>query len=110
MSRLTLLCSTLVLSIAPAAAQFHVHLSPETNTAFDQYLSSAETSMDFTARFTASTKSGEIRIAPLGKDGLTAVANGLIHDWSASTVAPGMSVEKVLGVLQNYQAYKTVYA
>ena len=38
------------------------------------------------------------------------LANGLIHDWAAATVASGMSVEKVLGVLQNYAAYKTVYA
>ncbi len=110
MSRLTLLSATVALTIAPAGAQFRVHLLPDTNAAFDRYLADAEASMDFTARFTASSKPAEIRIAPLGKDGLMPVTNGLVHDWAASTIAPGMSVEKVLMVLQNYPAYKTVYA
>jgi len=109
MSRIALLVLAIVCPL-PVAAQFHIHLSPETNKAFDTYVASSEASMDFAARFTAASKPGEIRVAPLGKDGLTYIGDGLIHDWAASTVAPGMSVEKVLGVLQNYAAYKQIYA
>jgi len=96
--------------VLPASAQIHVRLSADTNRAFEEYLSSTEASMDFAARFTAASKLGEIRVAPSGKDGLADVPDGLIHDWAASTVAPGMSVDKILGVLQNYAAYKKVYA
>jgi len=98
--------------VAPVrvAAQFHIHLAPEINQAFDKYVATAEASMDSVARFTTATKPGEIRVAPWGKDGLTDVGDGLIHDWAASTVAPGANVDKVLGVLQNYAAYKQIYA
>ncbi|MEP6960490.1 MAG: hypothetical protein ABI995_00320, partial [Acidobacteriota bacterium] len=32
------------------------------------------------------------------------------HDWVGATVVPNTTVEQVLAVLQNYPAYKTIYA
>jgi hypothetical protein len=91
-------------------AQFHVRLPLETSKAFDDYLATSEPQMNFAARSTAISKPGETRVAPTTGDGAVNVSDGLIHDWVASGIAPGTSVEKVLGVLQNYAAYKKVYA
>src|SRR5579871_3956904 len=94
----------------PALAQFHVHLSPETNKAFDDYLLSAERDMTLTPRSSSIAKSGETQVGPSRADPAVSVADGLIHDWVASAIVPGASVEKVLAILQNYPAYKKIYA
>jgi len=91
-------------------AQFHVRLSPETNKAFDEYLLSSEAAMKFTARSPELSKPGETRVAPTTGDGAMNVTDGLIHDWEASTIAPGTRVEKILGIMQDYAAYKKIYA
>jgi hypothetical protein len=94
----------------PAMAEFHVRLSPETNQAFDAYLATAAPQTNFARRSTSNLRPGETRITPMTGDGTLSVASGLIHDWVASTIAPGTSVEQVLGILQNYAGYKRVYA
>jgi hypothetical protein len=93
----------------PVMAQFHVRLSAETNKAFDDYLSSSETAMNFAARFPDVKRPGETRVVPLTGDGAVNVTDGLIHDWAASAIAPGTNVDKVLGILQHYAAYKKIY-
>ena len=94
----------------PVAAQVKVRLAPQTQEAFDQYIATAEAGMDFEARFTAQSKPGEVRVAPWGRDGVFDAPDGMIHDWAASAVAPRATAEKILSVLQNYAAYKIVYA
>ncbi|HXP87879.1 MAG TPA: hypothetical protein VN841_24325 [Bryobacteraceae bacterium] len=111
MPRVTTLVPILAMAAGlPVMAQFHVRLSPETTKAFDDYVFSAENAMTPAPRVTALVKPGETRVAPVRGDPAFDVADGLIHDWVASAVAPGTSVEKVLGILQNYAAYKKVYA
>ena len=65
--------------------------------------------MDWNARF-PSVKPGEIAVASAYKEGPIVVKDGMIHDWSAATVARGATVERVLAVLQDYANYKTIYA
>jgi hypothetical protein len=37
------------------------------------------------------------------------VANGLVHDWVGSVFIPGVSVEKTLAMVQDYDHHKDVY-
>jgi hypothetical protein len=111
MLRVTRLAPILALAAGlPAVAQFHVRLSAETNRAFEDYVRSSEAAMKFSAGTPGVLKPGETRVAPTTGDGAVNVTDGLIHDWEASRVAPGIRVEKILGILQNYDEYKQIYA
>jgi len=90
------------------AAQFTVHLSPETDRAFDEYVKAAESGMDGRPRFETSRTA--ISVAAGGRKSSTEVQDGLIHDWAAAALAPGGTVEKALAVLQSYDDYAKVYA
>jgi hypothetical protein len=91
-----------------AMAQFMTELAPKTNQAFDEYQRSAEARMDWKGRL--SPGPGEVATAAGENNSLIEVTGGLIHDWKAAIVAPGASVEQVLAVLQDYSAYKSIYA
>lgn len=89
------------------AAQITVHLSPATNQAFDTYVAAAEAKMDWKEHLPATAKKVEVQPWE-GKSPIT-VDNGLIHDWVASVLVPGASVEKTLMVFQDYDQYKKVF-
>jgi hypothetical protein len=109
--RCTAFAPILALAAAlPAMAQFHVHLAPETNKAFDDYLLSEERAMTQSPRSALPVKPGETQVGPSRNDPAVNVADGLIHDWVASAIVPGTSPEKILAILQNYAAYKKIYA
>ncbi len=102
--RRCLLPSILVIPFT-AQAQFTTSLTPETNRAFDEYVSKAESQMSWHSK-PAST---EITVKPtLGKAPLD-VADGMIHDWTASVIVPHTTVDKALAVFQNYPAYQTMF-
>jgi hypothetical protein len=90
------------------AAQFTVHLSAETDRAFDEYVKAAESGMDGRPRFEASGTA--VSVAAGGRRSSTDVEDGLIHDWAAGAMAPGGTVEKALAVLQSFDDYTKVYA
>jgi hypothetical protein len=86
-------------------AQLTISLRSETNRAFDEYVSKIESQMDWRAQ----PASGTIAVKPtLGKTPLD-VADGMIHDWTASVLVPHTTVEKALQVFQNYPGYQTVF-
>ena len=89
------------------AAQFTVHLSPETDRAFDEYVKAAESGMDGRPRF--ETAGTAVSVAAGGRKSSIEVKDGLVHDWAASARAPGGTVEKALAVLQAYDDYAKVY-
>ncbi len=89
------------------AAQITVHLSPATNQAFDTYVSAAEAKMDWKAHLPANAK--KVEVQPWETKSPIEVENGLIHDWVASTLVPGASVEKAVMVFQDYDQYKKVF-
>ena len=90
-------------------AQFSTRLNPATSKSFEDYQKAAEARMDWSARFTGA-KPGTVTVTPSGREGSVEVKDGMIHDWASATVAPGVTVDQVLRVLQNYDDYKNVYA
>lgn len=105
-SRTCLLC----ILAAPGAllAQTTVHLSTQTNQAFDNYVQNVEARRDWEAN--PRNKSGALQISPLGGKTPISVPDGLIHDWIASVEIPGATVQKALAVFQDYDHYKTTFA
>jgi hypothetical protein len=89
-------------------AQLNTTLSPKTVEAFDAYVKTAESQMNGTARF-GQLKPDELRIQPASSAGSLNVKDGIVHDWVGATFVPGVTVEQVLAVLQNYSAYKNIY-
>lgn len=85
----------MLLVAPPLPAQLTVPLSTQTSQAFDDYVKKQETSMSWQARRDTS---------PIQ------VPDGLIHDWVAQQDVPGATVEKAVALLQNYAAYKRVFA
>lgn len=90
-------------------AQFNTTLSPKTTAAFDQYQKTAEERLTWKPRY-SQIRPGEIKIDPADGDGSKSVSDGLVHDWVAATLVRGGSVPGAMAVLQNYPAYKSIYA
>ena len=90
----------------PLTAQFTTRLSPQTEADYNEYLRRAESGMDWHARMEVPADRS-IAFAPGNGTGTIDVSRGIIHDWVAAAVAPGASMEQVLGVFQDYGAYKT---
>lgn len=89
------------------AAQFLTRLSPETDQAFDAYVKTEESKMNWKAR--VQPEAGSISINAGGTSALVNVKDGFAHDWIAATVVPGGTVERTLAVLQDYENYKKIY-
>jgi hypothetical protein len=106
--RLALSVCFLVALPAGLAAQFTVHLSPETDRAFDEYVKAAESGMDGRPRF--ETSGTAISVAAGGRRSSTEVKDGLVNDWAAAALAPGGTVEKALAVLRSFDDYAKLYA
>jgi hypothetical protein len=89
--------------------QFNTTLSPKTTAAFDQYQKTAEGRLSWKPRY-SQIRPGEVKIDPADGDGSKGVTDGLLHDWVAATLVRGASVSGALAVLQDYAAYKNIYA
>jgi hypothetical protein len=99
-----------------------VMLKPRTLEAFAAYIGSAEEEMepslsgrgaflwsDCSLERVQHMRQGNI-VAQLWRgDGPAKIPNGLIHDWVGATLAPNVSIEQVLGLVQNYDNHKYVY-
>jgi hypothetical protein len=86
-------------------AQFTTSLKTETNRAFDDYVSKIEAQMDWRAK----PASDNISVKPtLGKTPLD-VADGMIHDWTASVLIPHTTVDKAIHFFQDYPAYQRIF-
>ena len=99
----------------------HITLEPETLLAFDEYVGTAETSMESASRrghsFLASETpetgkrlaAGEVVAQRWSDAGQVAVPHGLIHDWIGATHVPSAKVDDVLAVVQDYDNHKKIY-
>jgi hypothetical protein len=99
------LLSLLCLVPLSVRAQFTTTLTPETNRAFDEYVSKVESQMDWRAK----PASDNISVKPTGGKAPLDVADGMIHDWTASVLVPNATVDKAIHVFQNYPAYQTMF-
>jgi hypothetical protein len=99
-----------------------VTLKPRTLAAFEDYIDAAEAAMDdslgghsgFLWSDLDSARAHQVRhghvIAQLwSSDGPVKIPNGLIHDWVGAAFAPHVSLEQVLGLVQNYNNHKNIY-
>ena len=93
-------------------------LKPQTSEAFDRYIRQTEQRLDERKTFlwadespdrTRRIKAGEIVVEPTGAKPEIAVPNGLIHDWTGSVFLPGVSLERTLALVRDYDRHKQYY-
>ena len=106
----------LAATLLPAARA--VELTDEARTAFDRYVADFEdhrfTSTPFIrpdgdARVRQEVQSGQVVITPGLSNGETQVKSGLIHDWIGDVFFPGVTLDRVLAAVQDYNQQKTIY-
>ena len=54
-------------------------------------------------------RSGSIPVEPSDGNGHTAVAGGLIHDWTGAVFVPGVTAEQVWAKLGDFEEYRSFY-
>jgi hypothetical protein len=107
----------LAVSGAPAA-----ELKQETVQAFDRYIRDAEARMDQRlrpgshflwvdedAQRAARVRGGEIAIESRTGQDTIGVPGGLIHDWIGAVFIPGVTLDKTLALVQDYNRHKDIY-
>lgn len=100
------------LGVLPVAAQFNTTLQPETVAQFDQYASKVErqpSSISQNASERQSALNGQMLIRPGTPDNPISVFDGLIHDWDGAIFVPHTTMQKVLGVLQDFDHHSRIY-
>src|ERR1019366_6307266 len=55
------------------------------------------------------TGGGEGVVAPFAGQAVTPVPSGLIHDWVGSVFLPGVTLERTLAMVRDYDHHKDVY-
>jgi hypothetical protein len=107
---------TVALILLPAARA--VELTDETRTAFDQYISNFEAHrfkntpfirVDDSPHLQQEVKNGQVAIVPGPSNGENQVKGGLIHDWIGDVFFPGVTLDRVLSAIQDYNRQKTIY-
>ena len=98
-----------------------VELKPETSGAFDNYVRAAEARLDQragSARFLwadgvkgAKDKllHGHVLAQPWAGQGDIGIADGLIHDWVGAVYIPGVTLDAVIKMVQDYDHAKLSY-
>ena len=93
-------------------------LKPQTSEAFDRYVRQTEQRLDERKTFlwadespdrARRIKAGEVVVEPTGAKPEIAVPNGLIHDWTGSVFLPGVSLERTLALVRDYDRHKQYY-
>lgn len=94
---------------------------PETVQAFDQYVRLTESVLDArlhgeqdflwprTAEMREQLHRGQIACGPRNRRGDVMIAHGLIHDWVGAVFIPGVTLDAVLRVVQDYDHHKNTY-
>jgi hypothetical protein len=91
-------------------------LKPQTLAAFERYIAETERSLD-TGRLWADASAtrdrrirhGELVVEPFYTKPLTAVPGGLIHDWVGSVFLDGVSLERTLRLVRDYDRHKLYF-
>ena len=103
------------LLVLPAAA---VELKPQTTEAFDRHIRQAEQRLEARKNFlwadelpdrARRLRQGEVVVAPTGANALSKVPGGLVHDWTGAVFLPGVTVERTIALVQDYNRHKEYY-
>jgi len=94
---------------------------PETVQAFDQYVRLTESVLDArlhgdqdflwprTGEMREQLRQGRVACGPLNRKGEVKIVRGLIHDWVGAVFIPGVTLDEVLRVVQDYDNHKNTY-
>ena len=99
-----------------------VQLSAETRQAFEAYVQHAERALGvgspaklsflrdrLDAKKADKIRRGSVLAQRSAGQEPEHIPSGLIHDWSGTAFAPGVSVQQLLALVQDYNNYKNVY-
>jgi len=99
-----------------------VQLNPRTLEAFEAYIHQAESEMETTLRGTGrflwcqrtpartgEVEQGQIAVQFWSGRGPVKVPHGLIHDWIGAAFIPGVSIQEIFAVIQQYDNHKNIY-
>ena len=104
-----------VLLALPACA---AELQPRTVEAFDRYIRQTEQRLadskvflwaDESADRASRVKAGEVVVEPFTGQAVMPVPSGLVHDWVGSVFLPGVTLERTLAMVRDYDHHKDVY-
>ena len=107
-----------ILVILAAVLCLAAELKPEAVQAYDRYIHDTEARLAVTKPFLWVDASperlrivgrGQVAAGPWKADGDTFVPGASIHDWVGAIFIPGGTLEKTLGVLQDYDHHKNIY-
>lgn len=116
--------SAIALTVSPLYAQFvfSTKLKPRTAAEFDEYAQKIEQqlsnrwrgqraflSINDVASDRASVLKGDLLIRPGSPDNPISIADGLIHDWLGAVFIPNTTMQKVLGVLRDFDRHADIY-
>jgi hypothetical protein len=90
-----------------SAHQMGAHLNERTQSAFDSYVQTAESKMDWQPVLEPKKV---VQVSAWGGKPASAADGGLIHDWVAGVEVAGASVDKALAMFQDYAAYPKIFA
>jgi hypothetical protein len=110
------------LTANPLSGQFETHLSQVTQKDYQKYLSGVESelasrwqgvrpllSVDQDSGDKARVHKGELAIVELSNSKIPSVRNGLVHDWVGTAFIPGVTVDRVISILSDFDHHKDFY-
>jgi hypothetical protein len=109
--------------VSPLHAQFIVKLAPQTLDEFQVYVTRVESNMrerwtgrqpflwlDENPEARQSVRKGEIVVKPSGNQDGNPVTGGLVHDWMGAMFVPGVRMEQVESIIQDFDGHKKFYS
>lgn len=110
------------LTAGPLSGQFETHLSPVTQSDYQNYLKGVESelagrwqgskpllSLDQDSADKARAHQGELVIVELSNSKTPSIRNGLVHDWVGTAFIRGVTVDRVLSILSDFDHHKDFY-
>jgi len=114
----------IALTVSPLCAQFafSTKLKPRTTAEFDEYAQKVEQqlsnrwrghrpfiSISDVALDRASVLRGDLLIRPGSPGHPISISDGLIHDWLGAVFIPNTTMQKMLGVLRDFEHHADIY-
>jgi hypothetical protein len=93
-------------------------LKPQTSSAFDRYIAQTEQRLDGRPEFLWADQSpsrerrilgGAVVVESVNAKATTAVPSGLVHDWIGCVFLPGVSLERTLALMRDYDHQKDFF-
>jgi hypothetical protein len=108
--------TALILALAPAG--WAAQLKPATAQAFEIYINEMEQRLagrssflwvDGSPEHAQAARQGRIVVEPSGPQAITDVPDGMVHDWVGTIFLEGVSLNRTLAQIQDYDHHKDLY-